>query len=255
MKAFSRYSASLLILLCAALGVQAVPAPTTLRIDLNDDGNIELSYETVVIPVQQFPPIWQVGGGVHPSSDAKFLRANGNRFDFRSGESIGANTTVFVIPYDDGPEYGFVTLSYFEDHTRPDIYRDGGGLSFFADVSSFLLGVRLVGEEGTHYGWVKFSRPVVDNHTLFEIVGHDWNPIPGAAIPAGEPPGPPPVQAGVTGDGQLNFNWDQRAGAMVLEWADRLDASGVWQPVPDSGFPPVSLPAGEGNRFFRLRRP
>jgi hypothetical protein len=135
MKAFSRYSASLLILLCAALGVRAVPAPTTLRIDLNDDGNIELSYETVVIPVQQFPPIWQVGGGVHPSSDAKFLRANGNRFDFRSGESIGANTTVFVIPYDDGPEYGFVTLSYFEDHTRPDIYRDGGGLSFFADVS------------------------------------------------------------------------------------------------------------------------
>jgi hypothetical protein len=115
--------------------------------------------------------------------------------------------------------------------------------------------VRLVGEEGTHYGWVKFSRPVVDNHTLFEIVGHDWNPIPGAAIPAGEPPGPPPVQAGVTGDGQLNFNWDQRAGAMVLEWADRLDASGVWQPVPDSGFPPVSLPPGEGNRFFRLRRP
>jgi hypothetical protein len=234
---------------------QAAPQPSSVGVDLNGDSNVELNYDIEATRIQSFPPIWDVGSGVWPSSGAKFLRAQSERFGFRVGESIGSTAVVFETIFPEGIAYGFGALGYFLHEFQDPPYRDNGGQSLLIGEKDFLLGVRLVGEEGTHYGWVKFSRPVVDNHTLFEIVGHDWNPIPGAAIPAGEPPGPPPVQAGVTGDGQLNFNWDQRAGAMVLEWADRLDASGVWQPVPDSGFPPVSLPPGEGNRFFRLRRP
>ncbi len=162
---------------------------------------------------------------------------------------------MFENPFPDGIEYGFGVLGYFLYEAQENPYRDNGAQSLLIGEKEFLLGVRLVGEGATHYGWVKFSRPVVDNHTMFEIVGHDWNPIPGAPIPAGEPPGPPPLLATVGEDGGLNFTWDNRLGKMVLELAESLESTTVWQPVPESGFSPVSLPISAGHRFFRLRRP
>ncbi len=234
---------------------QAAPQPSSVGVDLNGDSKVELHYDIEATRRQSFPPIWDVGSGVWPSSGAKFLRAQSERFGFRVGESIGSTAAVFETILPEGIAYGFGALGYFLFESQENPYRDNGGQALLMNEKDFLLGVRLVGEDGTHYGWVRFSRPVLDNHTLFEIVGHDWNPIPGAPIPAGEPPGPPPVQATVANDGGLNFTWDNRLGKMVLEWAGSLESTTVWQSVPESGFSPVSLPISAGHRFFRVRRP
>lgn len=127
--------------------------------------------------------------------------------------------------------------------------------SAFEGESELLLGLKLALLTGTHYGWIRLTRPVVDLHTPFTVAGHAYHPVPGEPIGAGEPPPPPPLQTAVAPeDGTLTFHWDTAWGEVLLEWTDNL-AMPDWQPVPAGTVPPVQQLPGEGQRFYRLRRP
>lgn len=117
-----------------------------------------------------------------------------------------------------------------------------------------ILGLRIQGDEGVHYGWVRFTRPDTEPSTPFQVAGYDWNPVVGAPIEAGLPPPPPPVQFQVLPEGLL-LGWDYRFTGLVLECADSLTEPVEWRPVEGVEGNQIILPPDEASRFYRLRRP
>jgi hypothetical protein len=131
-----------------------------------------------------------------------------------------------------------------------------GSNPLFESRVEVLLGARLIVNGAVHYGWLRMSRRAADNHTLFEVSGQDWNPVPRAPIGAGEPPTLPPLHCSVNQNGQLICEWDTDYGELLLEWTGSLADPVDWQPVTGSAVPPVQMPLDDpGQRFFRLRQP
>jgi len=244
-------------------GITAISQPamtsTNIPIDIDGNGARDLLYTIGASgPFGDFPVTWVVGSSINVSAITRFLRASSNHVFFEPGEPVDSTLDIYQENSSVGILFGFGMIGYQAESYGGNFweYTTLGSNPLFESRSEVLLGARLVAEEAVHYGWLRLSRPVVDNHTLFEVSGYDWNPVPGAPIGAGEPPGPPPLHASLSGEGQLLFNWESAYGEMLLEWAANLTEPVDWQPVPDSAWPPLQLPLAEaGQRFFRLRRP
>jgi hypothetical protein len=223
-------------------------------VELNFDkaGNSEFRYGNSSSFMGSMPDIWQVGFALQPVGSSKLLRSNPQSVVLPPGDRIDSS----LAEYQKSGHFGLQLLHY------QSVTFDGGATwqyqtltPAFEKETEVLLGLKLALPIGTHYGWLKLARPVVDLHTPFEIKGYAYHPVPGEAIGAGEPPPPPPLQSAVVAeDGTLNFSWDPAWGAVLLEWTDNL-AAPDWQPVPDGTVPPVTQLPGDGQRFYRLRRP
>lgn len=250
-------------LLCGVAGLaQPAMTSTNIIIDIAGNGGRHFDYTIGASgPFGDFPVTWVVGSNIDVLSFSRFLRASSDRVFFEKSELVGGDREIFQGEDSIGVFYGFGLIGYQAEsysYGAPGSweYITRGSNPLFLSRTDALLGVRLKVDEVFHYGWLRLSRPVADNHTLFEVSGYDWNPVPGAPIGAGEPPGPPPLHSSVNGDGRLLIEWDAAYGEMVLEWAGSLADPVDWQPVPNSGTPPVQLPLDEaGQRFYRLRRP
>jgi hypothetical protein len=243
------------------LTAQPVMTNSITRIDFNEDGFNEFFYSISADGSDEsFPKTWDVGSGVHPLGNSKFLRASSNSVVFGARELIDSAAKVFQesLP-GDVVVFGFGIMAYWAESYSPNLTNSWQYTLYtmhpvFEGKTEVLLGVRVMVDGGTHYGWLRFSRSVADEHTLFEIAGHDWNPVPDAPIGAGEPPPPPPLRAQAGEAGTVLFDWDNTHFGSVLEWSDSL-VQPAWQPVPDGNTPPLRLtPEQTGQRFFRLRR-
>ena len=250
-------------LICGVAGwAQPAMTSTNVHVDIDGNGGADFWYAIDASgPFGRFPITWVVGSGIDVLSFSRFLRASADRVLFEKGEPVGGDREIYQEQDSIGIFYGFALIGYqVENYSfgAPSAweYITRGSNPLFLNQTNVLLGVRLKVDEVFHYGWLRLSRPAADNHTLFEVSGYDWNPIPGAPIGAGESPGPPPLHSSVNGEGQLLLEWDAAYGEMQLEWANTLAEPVDWQPVPELGPPPVQLPlAGESQRFYRLRRP
>jgi len=241
---------------------QPVMTSTNISIDIDGYGDRDFRYTIGANgPFGSFPVSWLVGSSINVSGLAKFLRASSEHVFFGLGEVVDDSRQIYQETSSTGVDYNFGMVGYQAESYFPSApdswqYTTYSTNPLFENLTEVLLGARLVVNEAVHYGWLRMSRPVADNHTLFEVSGYDWNPVPGAPIGAGEPPGPPPLHALPGGEGQLLFEWDTAFGEMLLEWTASLTGPVDWQPVPDSSSPPVQLPLAEaGQRFFRLRKP
>lgn len=231
------------------------------RIDLNQDDVYDVVYDRVGSgPFDSFPTRWDVVSSIAPRANERLVIPSGGRVLFGKDESIGGTSIVHQHTVLGTVVYGMGLISYSASSYTPRDpccweYKTIDDPTPFNEVREALIGVRLAAGDDFHYGWIRLSRSVVDNHTLFEVTGWDWNRIPNSAIGAGEPPPPPPLQASMGDAGELTFDWDNRNGEMVLEWSDSLTPPVEWKPVVDSGWPPVMLAMEGAGRFFRLRRP
>jgi hypothetical protein len=258
------YIYGMIVGLLGGIAAWSQPAMTSTNISIDIDGNGvgEFLYTIGASgPFDDFPVRWYVDCGLDVVGGARFLRAASGRVFFEQGESLNESREIYQETSSTSVIYGLGIMGYQAESyfpSAPDSWRYTTSFSnpLFENLTEVLLGARLVVNEVVHYGWLRVSRPVVDNHTLFDVSGYDWNPIPRAPIGAGEPPGPPPLLASLSGEGQLNFDWNTGYGEMLLEWTASLTGPVDWQPVPDSSAPPVQLSLAEaGQSFFRLRKP
>lgn len=231
-------------------------------VDIDGNGGRDFWYSVDASgPFGNSPETWLVGSGLDVLGFARFLRASSEHVFFEQGEIVDATREIYQDTSSTSVFYGFGMIGYqAENYSFGDPssweYTTRSSNPLFLSRAEVLLGARLVVNDVVHYGWLRLSRPVADNHTLFEVASYDWNPVPGAPIGAGEPPGPPALHSSVGDDGRLLFEWDAAYGEMLLERTGSLAEPVDWQPVPDSSAPPVQVPLDEaGQRFFRLRRP
>lgn len=255
MKKLILFSALVMNLWLIGLGQPVMTNGVIARLDFDGNESQDLEYTVVADPRRSMPQDWWVGYGLEPYGSSRILKPTAQRLNFVAGETVDASRPIYLRTLSAGEFYNLALLDY-----RALSY-DGGHTWQYTMVapaleneSDLLLGVKLVLSTGTHYGWIRFTRPVVDLHTPFELAGYAYHPVPDQPIGAGEPPPPPPLQTSVTDDGQLSFNWDTPWGEVILEWTDNLTAPN-WQPTPDGSVPPLVVPLDDGQRFYRLRRP
>ena len=79
----------------------------------------------------------------------------------------------------------------------------------FERESSVLLGLKLVLSTGVHFGWIRFVRPVIDDHTQFIFDRASFQPVPDEPIPDGEPSPFPNIRTDAGVDG-VSPSWDPR---------------------------------------------
>ncbi len=194
-----------------------------------------------------------------PMNTGRPLQASNSRVDFSPGETIGPATREFLGEFGDNWLYlpGFDEAQ--DDPGTDWRYIDIGPNtppSFTKTLrtkTEFFIGFRFTGDEGQHYGWMRFTRPDTNFLTFFELTAWDSNPLPEEPIGAGLPPAIP-LTPTLTSEG-LSLTWPAQVWNWILETTESLDPDTVWEPVPDAWGPEVLLALPETNRFFRLRRP
>lgn len=241
---------------------QTMSTNLTEKLDLDGNGVPELLREVYSERLGTMPEDWHNRNFLNPWGASRVLRSTTQRIPLTYGQVIDGNLKVYSYKVAIGT--GIPPKEYFDlflIECRAMSFDGGATWQYqtvtpaFEKETEVLLGLKLALADGTHYGWLKLGRPVADLHTPFELRGHAYHPVAGEAIGAGEPPPPPPLQSAVVAeDGTLNFSWDPAWGEVLLEWTDNL-AVPNWQPVPDGSVPPVTQLPGDGQRFYRLRRP
>ncbi len=231
------------------------------KINVDQESIYDVTYDKVGRgPSGGLPTIWQVGSSLSPRGNERLLRPTRQRALFNPLESINESSVVHQETLFGTVFYGMGLISYRAESYSPNDaccwkYTTLDDPTAFNGLKEAIVGVRISAGDGFHYGWIRMTRPVIDNHTLFEVTGWNWNPIPNAAIPAGEPPPLPPIELTVDNEGHLTLRWDNRIGEMVLESALSLVPPVDWKPVENSGWPPVTVSFEGSGHFFRLRRP
>ena len=128
-------------------------------------------------------------------------------------------------------------------------------MSWFESESDLLLGLKLMLESGTHYGWLHLTRPVVDFHTPFDIADYAYHPLPDEPIRAGEAPPPPTLEAEVSAN-TVKLFWDTRWGNLFLESSTSLEPPVVWEYVATIAGGQFTWSLEEDiQRFYRVRKP
>lgn len=218
-----------------------------------DTGDSETEYYSV------FCSLW-------PTNSAFLLRSDDDRIAFTQRESVGPGRMIFV---DDGgasvvPLTMFVQLRLRLDVLVRyfDVFAESPTRSFYYQaraLTNLFVGYRFSEEDGTHYGWVQFARSGTGFTNIFDLVAHDWNPIPGAAIRAGAPPEIPLITE-VADDGAggsvLRTSWDPGVASWIFETTDSLEPPVTWTAYPAGGTSAeIPLDGSDSQRYFRLRRP
>ena len=143
-----------------------------------------------------------------------------------------------------------------------DVFANAPKNSFYYKARSLtevLVGYRFQEEDGFHYGWVRFARSDTTFTNIFDLVAHDWHPIPDSAIRAGQPP-EIPVATEVVDDGAggslLRVGWHPAVATWSFETTDSLIPPVTWTEYPAGGTSAeIPLDGAEAQRYFRLRRP
>jgi len=201
-----------------------------------------------------------------PTNSAAPLRANADRINFYEQEFVGSGREIFLTDGGDNR----IGLTAFDQaslgHGAPwryvDTFANGPKNTFYYKARSMtevLVGYRFQEEDGFHYGWVRFTRSDTTFTNIFDLVAHDWHPIPGAAIGDGQPP-EIPVVTEVVNDGAggslLRIGWHPAVATWSFETTDSLVPPVVWTEYPAGGTSAeIPLDAAESQRYFRLRRP
>ena len=198
-----------------------------------------------------------------PTNTAVPLRASSDRIAFQSLESIGPDREPFVgdggisnlglTAFDQSRFWLDVNVKYY------DVYASAPADSFYyraRGLTNVFVGYRF---SGNKYGWVQFARSDTGFTNIFELVAHDWNPIPGAAIRAGAPPEIPLVTEVVddgSGGSVLRTSWDPGVASWTFETTDNLEPP-VTLTADPAGGTSAEIPLGgsASQRYFRLRRP
>ncbi|MCW5882048.1 MAG: hypothetical protein KIS91_14050, partial [Anaerolineae bacterium] len=238
----------------------AQPAMTNdviMRWDFDGDESEDLDYLVGASRSSGLTEDWSVFYVLEPYRQTRFLKFDDRRVTFAHGESINAARPVCKTLIPNGPLppiefYNLVLLDY-----RAILREEWEYITItprFETESDLLLGLKLVVSTGTHYGWIRLIRSVVDKHTAFEIGGYAYHPVPDEPIPAGQPPPLPPIQ---TQDGPegLAFSWDSRWGPLVLESTTHLIPPITWEAVVEGAGDPVAISTDDEQRFYRLRQP
>ncbi len=221
-------------------------------IDVDGDGEVDVDYYREIGVIGNNPwPTKEVGFVAVGKSTVRLLRAKGTQLNFPLGQMVSAANAV---------EFN---SSGFSAVVANDYYTIDFSGSFTCDyidnprswnaLTNGIAGIRLQSDDGFHYGWIRFARPDLEPSTPFAVVDHDWNPVPGAPIGAGEPPALPALQTQL-GETGLTLTWDARFPNLQLEWAESLSEPVDWHHVEDAGAGTALLPPAETNRFFRLRK-
>jgi hypothetical protein len=255
-------SITALLLWTLVFGVAAQPLTNTgplVTLDFDGNGTMDSRYFASATKTGDRPENWIVGFSLEPFGSSRFLRANSTRITFQLGESIGGTRRALTNYLPDLPRppiesYGFTLLLYRATKTIDVWEYSSFGDPLFERESDLLFGLRLALTTGTHHAWLRMSRPVVDSHTPFELVDYAVHPVPGEPIPAGQPPPLPPLRTTVDSEG-LSFSWDSRWGSLVLESTTDLLSPTTWETVLEGAGGPVTVPADDEQRFYRLRTP
>ena len=251
-----------LLLWTLVLGVTAQPITNSgplVTLDFDGNGTIDGQYFASATITGNMPENWIVALGLEPFGRSRFLRANSTRTTFLIGESIGGTRRALTNYFPDPPRppsetYGIDLLIYRATREIEVWEYSSFGDPLFERESDLLFGLRLALTTGTHHAWLRLSRPVVDSHTPFELVDYAVHPVPGEPIPAGQPPPLPPLRTTVDSEG-LSFSWDSRWGSLVLESTTNLVSPTTWETVLEGAGGPVTVPADDEQRFYRLRTP
>ncbi|HAB17100.1 MAG TPA: hypothetical protein PLX89_15960 [Verrucomicrobiota bacterium] len=258
MKSLATFSI-LLSLFC----VDAYAQPITnigplVSLDFDDSGTTDVRYSSTADKIGDLPEDWIVGFGIEPWRASRFVRATNTRLQFRAGETISSSRRALTNYLPDPPlppseSYGFRLLAYRAIRQEDWRYSTFGEPAYESE-SELLIGLRLSLTTGTHYGWLRLSRPVVDSHTAFDLVDYAVHPVPNEPILAGQPPPLPPIQTQIDSE-SLTFSWDARWGALVLESTTNLVPPITWETVIEGNGDPVAVPTEDEQRFYRLRQP
>ncbi len=202
---------------------------------------------------------YRVGFRLVSGDFSKPLRATASRVDYLPAETVGPVSQEYVVP-------GSVNWLFWGDFDEAlDIegaewrYIDTGAsapASFGKSLrtkTEFFIGFRFTGDEGQHYGWMRFTRPDTNFLTFFELTAWNSNPLPDEPIGAGLPPAIP-LTPTLTPE-ELRLAWPVQVWNWILETSESLGPDAVWEPVPDAVGPEVLLTFPETTRFFRVRRP
>lgn len=235
------------------LGQPVTNQAVVVSLDVDWDGEQDASYEQHGVPSVN-PNYYNCSYFLRFTPHLRFLRASPREVSFPEGQSVSLSSPNYINSA--GDNYVGL-LGYAAEWKIPgywDFYQYPLS-AFYDDKTNLLIGFRFTRlEVGTqHHGWLRFTRPDTNFTTAFELVAHDWNPLPGQPIAAGQPPAIP-LNPQVTADG-LQLDWPPEVADWVLETSDQLGPLEDWQPVPDASGPLVLLPLPETNRFYRLRRP
>lgn len=250
---------AILALTVAKCAAQPLTNSTTLAtLDVDGNGNPEAYYSVSSNLRNEFPETWDVITSFGPNGQSRILKASDSRVEFALGERISPSSIVHVITHLDPPRppsftYGLGFISYRADYFGDWLYTSKPS-SHFESLQEFLIGFRFAFADGGHLGWLKFSRSVVDNHTIFDLKEVAFHPLPGESLLAGEPPPLPGISVRSSND-FVEFDWDPRWGPLVFETSTHLIGPSTWQTLVVSSGGPVRTSGTEAARFFRLRRP
>jgi len=222
------------------------------NVDLDSDGRVDFDYAAEVFSARQTSAVSTI---VVPISGGTGLRSSKAALYFPPGGLVSSNSPVHSSPA--GP--GIVRLVGYLAYPNPEdisfwLYQELNPVDSPRDALTVLVGVKFPVEGDWHYGWMKFTRPDGRQETLFDFNSSDWNPIPDAPIPAGQPPEIPIMSELLPPDGGFRLSWPPGAVSWVLESTPSLAPPVLWEPYPSQGTY-ADVPLDEEGRFFRLRRP
>jgi hypothetical protein len=227
-------------------------------LDLDRNGNPEVSFEVSATQQSESPEAWEVSMGLIPVGDSRVLRKAAERVDFDRGDFIGTglNAVTNEFPRPPRPPLLGYTLSFlnYSATLLGEWQYQQLASSTFRSRSNVIAGVQLHLLDGVHFGWLMFVREEASDHAPFLFAGFNYHPVPGEPILAGEAP-PFPSLALSRSQGGLKFTWDSRWGNLVLEAAKTLMEADAWVPVGESSGGPLEIDQVEDFRFFRLRTP
>jgi len=185
------------------------------------------------------------------------LRATPSRINFLADQQIGTDNQEYRDEFGDN-SLGFVLFDqkFVGRWEYLDVGAQAPASTLYKQLrtrTEFLLGYRFTADDGTHYRWMRFTRPDTHFTTAFDLTSYDWNPLPGEPIGAGLPP-VIPLFPEITEEG-LRLNWPAAIASWLLEYTDELGPQAHWQPIPEASGTEILLPPPEVTRFYRIRRP
>jgi len=248
-----------LTLLCL-VSVSAQPITNIgpiVSLDFDHNGTTDLQYSSAASKIFDLPEDWLISFGIEPWGNSRFVRATGSRLQFLRGESINMTRRALTNYLPDPPlppseSYGVLILYYRA--IKKQNWEFSTKIPAFEGESELLIGLRLSLMTGTHHGWMRLTRPVIDSHTQFDLVDYAVHPVPNEPIPAGQPPPLPPIQTQMDSE-SLTLSWDARWGPLILESTTNLVPPITWETFVEASGDPVAVPTEDEQRFYRLRQP
>jgi len=201
-----------------------------------------------------------------PTNSAAPLRATFNQIHFQAEDPVGQGNQEYRT---EGGGNRLTISGFDQSRLLPgaewryiDVGANAPPETLYAKtrrLTEFFLGYCFPDDDGTHFGWLKFTRSDTTFTNVFDLTAYEWNPIPEAPIRAGLPP-EIPVATEVVEDGSgqpvLQVSWNPALATWIFETTTDLTPPVTWTEYPAGGTSAeVPLDGDDTHRYFRLRRP